>query len=108
AQALAIVRRIDSPGLRTMLDVHNLVAETESPAALVARHIRDIRHIHLNELDGRYPGSGSYPFAPLLQALRDSHYSGWLSMELFDFLPDGETVARKSLEFVRQIERNLV
>ena len=108
AQALAMVRQIDSPGLRTMLDVHNLVAESESPAALAAKYIHDIRHIHLNEMDGRYPGSGDYAFAPFLQALRDNQYSGWLSMELFDFLPDGESVARRSLKFIRQIERSLV
>ncbi|HYO82671.1 MAG TPA: sugar phosphate isomerase/epimerase, partial [Bryobacteraceae bacterium] len=62
---------------------------------------------HLNEMDGRYPGSGSYPFAPLLQALRKHRYAGWLSVEVFDFRPDGHTVARKAFEHIRQIERTL-
>ncbi|MBC7924865.1 MAG: sugar phosphate isomerase/epimerase [Bryobacteraceae bacterium] len=107
AQAKAIVQKIDSPNLRTMLDTHNLVAETESAAALLRGQGDLIRHIHLNEMDGRYPGSGTYPFAPLLQATRDSKYSGWLSVEVFDFKPDGETVARRSFDFIRQIERSL-
>ncbi len=107
AQADAIVRKVGSPYLRTMLDTHNLVAETENVATLVSKHRQHIRHIHLNEMDGRYPGSGSYPFPPLLQALRDTDYAHWLSVEVFDFRPDGETVARNSYNFIRRIERSL-
>jgi sugar phosphate isomerase/epimerase len=52
-------------------------------------------------MDGRRPGAGNYPFATLLQALQRLRYSGWLSVEVFDFKPDGETVARLSREFLR-------
>lgn len=107
AEAEAIVRQIGSPALRTMLDTHNLVAEKEPHPGLIPKHLDLIRHVHLNEMDGRFPGSGSYPFAPLLQALRTHRYAGWLSVEVFDFRPDGETVARKAFEYIRQIERNL-
>ena len=107
AQAESIVRQIGNPYLRTMLDTHNLVAETENAATLVSKHREHIRHIHLNEMDGRYPGSGSFAFAPLLQALRDNRYPHWISVEVFDFKPDGETVARESFNFIRKIERSL-
>jgi D-psicose/D-tagatose/L-ribulose 3-epimerase len=106
-EAEAVVRKIGSPALRTMLDTHNLVAEKDPHPSLVSKHLELIRHVHLNEMDGRFPGSGSYPFAPLLQALRKHRYSGWLSVEVFDFRPDGETVARKAFEYIRQIERKL-
>lgn len=105
AQAESIVKHVGSPALRTMLDTHNLVAETVPPQDLVARHFDIIRHIHLNEMDGRYPGSGSYPFAPLLQALRKHRYKGWLSVEVFDFRPDGQTVAGNAFNHIRHIER---
>ncbi len=107
AEANAIVRQIGSPALRSMLDTHNLVAEKQPHPSLVAQHLDLIRHVHLNETDGRFPGSGSYPFGSLLQALRKHRYSGWLSVEVFDFRPDGETVARKAFEHIRQIERTL-
>ncbi|MDX2178073.1 MAG: sugar phosphate isomerase/epimerase family protein [Bryobacteraceae bacterium] len=107
AQAVEIIERTGSPGLRTMLDTHHLTAETEPHASLIPKHLRYLRHIHLNEMDGRYPGSGKYDFAAFLAAARKAHYAGWLSVELFDFQPDGETVARRSAEFVRGIERRL-
>jgi sugar phosphate isomerase/epimerase len=101
-EALRVADRASSPAVQTMFDTHNTTAETEPHAELIRRHIGRIRHVHLNELDGRYPGSGGFPFAPVLNALRDAKYRGWLSVEVFDFKPDGETVARKANEFLRR------
>jgi len=39
----------------------------------------------VNELDGRHPGTGSYDFRPLFDLLRRRQYSGWISLEAFDF-----------------------
>jgi len=107
AEAVAVVEQVGSPAVQSMFDTHNTTAETEPLPALIRRHIRRIRHVHLNELDGRYPGSGAFPFEPVLRALRDADYGGWLSVEVFDFKPDGETVARRAAEFVRGIEAGL-
>jgi len=107
AASRSIVERIGSRGLATMFDTHNTTAETEPASVLIAKHLKQIRHVHLNEMDGRYPGSGNYLFRELLQALRDNEYKGWLSVELFDFQPDGETVASKSAAHIRELERTL-
>ena len=39
-------------------------------AALVDRHFPLIRHVHVNELDGRHCGTGNYDFKPVLEVLR--------------------------------------
>ncbi len=103
AEAMAIVRAVGSPAVQTMFDTHNTAAETDPPAALLERYLPYIRHVHLNEMDGRRPGAGNYPFGTLLQALRRLGYSGWLSVEVFDFQPDGETVARLSREYLLKL-----
>ena len=56
-QAVALVREIDSPAVETMFDVHNTEAETLSAPELIDRYIPIIRHVHLNEMDGRRPGT---------------------------------------------------
>ncbi len=99
-EAAALVRQIDHPAIRTMFDVHNAVDETEPHAALVARHYDLIRHIHVNELDGRHPGTGAYDFKPLFDELRRRDYGGWVSLEAFDFTPGAETVATESLRYL--------
>ena len=107
AEALAVVQPVQSPALQTMFDTHNAVAETVPHAVAVRQYKTSIRHVHLNELDGRYPGAADYPFLPILQALRDIRYPGWVSVEVFDFKPDGETVARLALEHLRKLEASL-
>jgi len=99
-EAAALVRQLDHPAIRTMFDCHNAVDETEKHAALVDRHYHVIRHIHVNELDGRHPGTGSYDFKSLFDVLRRREYAGWVSLEAFDFTPGANTIARDSLAFL--------
>jgi len=106
-EAVAIVREIGSPGLQTIFDTHNTTAETLPHDQLIKEYFPCIRHVHLNEMNGHYPGSGDYPFLPVLRALRRLRYRGWLSVEVFDFKPDGETVARRSSDFIRELERQI-
>jgi D-psicose/D-tagatose/L-ribulose 3-epimerase len=99
-EAAALVRQIDHPAIRTMFDCHNAIDETEPHAALIERYYDLIRHIHVNELDGRHPGTGSYDFKPIFDVLRRREYGGWISLEAFDFTPGAETIARESLEYL--------
>jgi sugar phosphate isomerase/epimerase len=106
ADAVAVVNEICSPAVRTMFDTHNAVDETESHAVLVDRYFDLIRHVHVNEMDGKHPGTGDYDFKPVLQTLRDRDYSGWISLEAFDFTPGSERIAREPIQYLKsEIER---
>jgi sugar phosphate isomerase/epimerase len=96
-EAVAIVREIGSPFIQTMFDVHNAVDEGEPHAALVERYFEYIRHVHVNELDGRHCGAGDYDFKPVFEVLRRRDYAGWISLEVFDFTPGAERIASESL-----------
>jgi len=60
-----------------------------------------------NEMNGGYPGSDSYDFRPVLQALKDLGYRRWLSVEVFDFRPGAEKIASASAQHIRQVEAEL-
>ena len=96
-EAVAIVREIGSPYIQTMFDVHNAIDEKLPHAALVERWFDYIRHVHVNELDGRHCGAGDYDYKPVLEALRRRNYAGWVSLEAFDFTPGAERLANESL-----------
>jgi sugar phosphate isomerase/epimerase len=105
AQAVQLVRSIHHPAVQTMFDTHNAVTEAEPQDQLLRKYARYIRHVHVNEPDGRHPGTGNYDFGLLLRTLRQIRYRGWVSLEVFQFQPSGEQIARESAALLRRLER---
>ncbi|MGD0669638.1 MAG: sugar phosphate isomerase/epimerase family protein [Bryobacteraceae bacterium] len=102
-EAAGIVREISSPAIRTMFDVHNAADEAEPHATLIDRYFDLIRHVHVNELDGRHCGTGGYDYRPVLEALAQRGYRGWISLEAFDFSCGGERIATESLRHLESV-----
>jgi sugar phosphate isomerase/epimerase len=104
AEAAAVVAEIDSPAVQTMFDCHNAEDETEPHDKLIEKYFNLIRHVHVNEMDGRHPGTGDYDFASIFRALKRLDYKGWISLEAFDFEVGGETIASETIEYLKQQE----
>ena len=102
AEAVEVVQTINHPAIRTMFDTHNAVAETEPHDVLVDRYFDLIRHVHVNEMDGRRPGLGDYDFKPVLRVLKRRNYQGWVSLEAFDFTGGPDKVVEESLRYLEQ------
>lgn len=96
-EAVEVVQYVGSPAVRTMFDSHNAVDEEEPHDVLVDRYFEYIRHVHVNEMDGRHPGTGNYDFKPVLRTLERRGYQGWVSLEAFDFAPGSERIATESI-----------
>jgi len=106
-EAVGIVNQIGSPAIRSMFDVHNAIDETEPHDALVDRYFEYIRHVHVNELDGKHCGAGNYDYKPVLAALRRRNYGGWVSLEAFDFSYGAERLVTDSLRHLESEIANL-
>jgi sugar phosphate isomerase/epimerase len=108
-ETVRVVRKIASPAVQTMIDCRQTAAlgTAVDVAALISRHHEHIKHVHVNERDGRQPGTGDFPFETLLAALRKASYGGWLSLEVFNFEAGGARIARETAEFMRKVERGL-
>jgi D-psicose/D-tagatose/L-ribulose 3-epimerase len=103
AEALEVVREIGSPSVDMMFDTHNTVAETAPHDQLIRKYAKHIRHVHLNEMDGRHPGTGTYDFGLVLRTLREVGYTGWVSLEVFQFQPSGEVIAKETMALLRRM-----
>jgi sugar phosphate isomerase/epimerase len=104
AEAMDLVRAIGSPAFKTMIDTAAATAsETASVAEVIERWVPQgaIGHVQLNDDNRRGPGQGTIAFGPLLAALRRTGYRGWVSMEPFDYHPDGPTCAARAIGYVR-------
>ena len=102
-EAALLVDRIHSPAVRTMFDVHNAIDEIEPHQVLIDRHFDKIRHVHVNELDGRHCGTGAYDFRPIFETLARRGYTGWVSLEAFDFSYEPTTIANDSLRHLERV-----
>ena len=95
---------IDSPGIHYMLDVKAMSGMPRGIEGTILQYGADAGHFHVNDPSGKGPGMDSTEFGPILRALRESGYEGWVSSEPFDYEPDPETVARTALETLRAAE----
>jgi D-psicose/D-tagatose/L-ribulose 3-epimerase len=102
ADAVEIVNQIHNPAVRTMFDTHNAVDEVEPHAVLVDRYFDLIRHVHINEMDGRHPGTGNYDFKAVFDVLARRGYRHWISLEVFDFTLGPEKIAEDALRFIEK------
>jgi sugar phosphate isomerase/epimerase len=102
-QGLKMVREINHPNFKLHLDVKAMSSET-IPVPEVIRSVRaeDIGHFHVNDPNLYGPGMGDVDYGPIAKAIKDIGYDKWLSVEVFKYDPDPETIARKSIEYLRR------
>ena len=81
---------------------HMGIEETDSYEA-IRRCRGKLGYFHAADNTRLYPGTGTFDFAVILRTLSDSGYDGFISVECMPF-PDGETAARKALEYLKKIE----
>jgi sugar phosphate isomerase/epimerase len=101
AQVIAAVKEINHPNIRMMVDVKSMCAESMPVADNIRACDGWFRYVHANDANLKGPGFGDVDFKPIFQALTELSYAGYVSVEVFDFTEGPETIARKSLEYMR-------
>ena len=102
-EAAELVRRLGNPALRTMVDTLAAgLMEPEPVADAIRRWMPTglMAHIQFNDRNRRGPGQGEDRFAPIVRALRETAYGGWIAMEPFVYEPDGPTCAARMAGYV--------
>ena len=97
-QATELVRQVGHPHFKLHMDVKAQSSEVgASVPELIRNYARNAGHFHAQDVNLRGPGMGQVDFKPIMQALVDSGYDGWVSVEVFDFSPGAEETARQSI-----------
>ena len=104
AEGVALLDRLAHPNFALHLDVKAMSTDEAPTPDLIRRHADRTAHFHANDPNKRGPGFGNTDFVPIFKALLDSHYEGWVSVEVFDYSPDPETIARESIRYMRACE----
>jgi sugar phosphate isomerase/epimerase len=102
ADAMRLIEMVGSPNFKLHQDVKAMLgAETESVPTLINRYADRVGHFHVNDTNLLGPGMGETDFAPIFAALLRARYQGWISVEVFDYAPGCERIARESYEYMR-------
>ena len=103
SQAMRLVDEIAHPNFKMIVDVKAMSTETGPISKIIESAAGYFKHFHANDANLRGPGFGDTDFKPIAEALRKVGYNGYVSVEVFDFSPDPETIARKSIKYLRDI-----
>jgi sugar phosphate isomerase/epimerase len=76
--------------------------ESTPIAELIHRHREHLVHFHANDPNRLGPGFGDLDFIPVFRALAEVQFRGWISVEVFDYSPGPERIARQSIEYMRK------
>ena len=101
AEAMDFVSQLKSPAAKIILDVKAMSSEAAPIAETIRAAWPHFAHFHANDPNRKGPGFGEVDFRPIMAALRELTYQGYVSVEVFDFKEGAETIARQSLENLR-------
>jgi sugar phosphate isomerase/epimerase len=100
--AVRLIEAVGHPNFVLHLDVRAMCSESTPTTELIRQYAPQASHFHANDANLRGPGFGDIDFVPIFRALHDARYDGWISVEVFDFKPDPETIATQSIAYMRR------
>ena len=101
AEAVRLIDMVRSPHCRLHLDVKAMSSEEASVPLIIHEQASLLEHFHANDPNKLGPGMGEVEFVPILEALRVIDYAGWVSVEVFDYSPGPERLARESIDYLK-------
>ena len=102
AETVRLMRAVDRPNCRLHLDVKAMATEDGPIEQIITDAAEHLAHFHANDANRRGPGFGEVDFVPIARSLRAARYDGYVSVEVFDYKPDPETIAERSLEYLKK------
>ena len=107
AEGVELMDLVDSPRVRLHLDCKAMCSEPTPIPALIRKHRNAMVHFHANDPNLQGPGFGKLDFMPIMQALDEINYDGWVSVEVFDYTPGPERLTRESIAYMRNCVEKL-
>ncbi len=101
ADALALLDKLSARNVKLLCDLFHMNIEEVSIAEAIRRAGARVGHVHLADSNRRAVGFGHTDIAPVVQALREVGFNGYVSGEILP-LPDGDTAAKRTIRTFRE------
>ncbi len=107
ADGVELMRLVDHPNCKLHLDCKAMSSEGTPIPDIIRANAEHMVHFHANDANLLGPGFGELDFVPIFQALADVKYNGWVSVEVFDYSPGVERLAKESIDYMRKCEASV-
>jgi sugar phosphate isomerase/epimerase len=100
ADGVALLEGLSSENVKLLCDLFHMQIEEAAPAAAIREAGHHVGHVHFVDSNRRPAGQGHLDFAPIIAALREIDYRGYLSAEAFPW-PSSQAAAERTIEAFR-------
>ena len=100
ADGVKLIEMIGSSHARLHLDCKAMSSEGPPIPQIIRENADYLVHFHANDANKLGPGFGEIDFVPIFGALGEVGYNGWVSVEVFDYTPGVERLARESIDYM--------
>lgn len=98
-----IAGRLNAPSIGLNFDIGHAFCVGEDIPQQIKALSNQIKHFHVEDIAETrvhhhlVPGTGAIPFPQIFQAIHQSGYSGWITVELYPFVDDPDAAAQAAL-----------
>jgi len=105
--ALRLMKEAQLPNVRTMFDTFHVFYRNEVMTDYVRKMGESLVHVHVSDVDRLPPGQGGKDFRPLVKALKEIKFNGFLTQEIgFNTRSaDPDVYALKGYEYLSSLLR---
>jgi sugar phosphate isomerase/epimerase len=102
AEGVQFLKGLSTQNVKLLADLYHMNIEETNLADALRAAGPYVGHIHFADSNRKAAGLGHTDFTPIVKALREIGYEGYLSAEVFP-LPDSDTAAKQTIESFRKV-----
>jgi sugar phosphate isomerase/epimerase len=99
-------------GIGLNFDIGHMYCVKDDPATAIKQLAKHIRHVHLEDIAASrvhhhlVPGKGAIEFKPVIDALKEMNYQGWVTIELYPYIENPDDAAREAYRVIAPMIEN--